>query len=125
MKGICHIWSKGRHFCLSMPGDRYLKLDSKSDHRAEISRTDHLVRRFATSKGTTFIFIFLCKSCFQGTLFIAGASFQELLLDPFEKFKTDNFLFSSNSCHFSYIVYCILNEDECEFCPFSFEKVIF
>ena len=110
-----------------MPGDRYLKLDSKSDHRAEISGTDHLilVRRFATSKGTAFIFLFLCKSCFLGTLFIAGASFQELLLDPFEKFKTDNFLFSSNSFHFSYIVYCILNEDECEFCPFSFEKVIF
>ena len=37
MKGICHIWSRGRHFSPSLPGDRYLKLDSKSDHRAEIS----------------------------------------------------------------------------------------
>ena len=37
MKGICHIWSRGRHFSPSMPGDRYLKLGSKSDHRAEIS----------------------------------------------------------------------------------------
>ena len=37
MKGICLIWSRGRHFSPSMPGDRYLKLGSKSDHRAEIS----------------------------------------------------------------------------------------
>ena len=37
MKGICHIWSRGRHFSPSMPGDRYLKLGSKSDLRAEIS----------------------------------------------------------------------------------------
>ena len=37
MKGICHVWSRGRHFSPSMPGDRYLKLGSKSDHRAEIS----------------------------------------------------------------------------------------
>ena len=37
MKGICHVWSRGRHFSPSLPGDRYLKLGSKSDHRAEIS----------------------------------------------------------------------------------------
>ena len=37
MKGICHIWSRGRHFSPSMPGDRYLKLGSKSDLQAEIS----------------------------------------------------------------------------------------
>ena len=37
MKGICHIRSRGRHFSPSMPGDRYLKLGSKSDLRAEIS----------------------------------------------------------------------------------------
>ena len=37
MKGICHIWSRGRHFSPSLPGDRYLKLGSKSDLRAEIS----------------------------------------------------------------------------------------
>ena len=36
MKGICHIWSRGRHFSPSLPGDRYLKLGSKSDLRAEI-----------------------------------------------------------------------------------------
>ena len=37
MKGICHIWSRGRHFSPSLPGDRYLNLGSKSDFRAEIS----------------------------------------------------------------------------------------
>ena len=37
MKGICHTWSRGRHFSPSLPGDRYLKLGSKSDLRAEIS----------------------------------------------------------------------------------------
>ena len=37
MKGICPIWSRGRHFSPSLPGDRYLKLASKSDLRAEIS----------------------------------------------------------------------------------------
>ena len=37
MKGICHKWSRGRHFSPSLPGDRYLNLGSKSDHRAEIS----------------------------------------------------------------------------------------
>ena len=36
MKGICLMWSRGRHFSPSLPGDRYLKLGSKSDHRAEI-----------------------------------------------------------------------------------------
>ena len=37
MKGICHKWSRGRHFFPSLPGDRYLKLGSKSDLRAKIS----------------------------------------------------------------------------------------
>ena len=36
-KGICHLWSRGRHFTPFLPGDRYLKLCSKSDLRAEIS----------------------------------------------------------------------------------------
>ena len=39
MKGICLIWSRGRHFSPSLPGDRYLKLGSKSDLRAEISES--------------------------------------------------------------------------------------
>ena len=37
MKGICLEWSRGRHFSPSLPGDRYLKLGSKGDLRAEIS----------------------------------------------------------------------------------------
>ena len=36
-KGICHTWFRGRYFSLSLFGDRYLKLGSKSDHGAEIS----------------------------------------------------------------------------------------
>ena len=31
-----HKWSRGRHFSPSLPGDRYLKLGSKSELRAEI-----------------------------------------------------------------------------------------
>ena len=49
MKGICHLRSRGRHFSPSLPGDRYLKLGSKSDLRAEISgsivRYDALAQR--------------------------------------------------------------------------------
>ena len=38
MQGVCHKWSRGRHFSPSLPGDRYLNLrSSKSDLRAEIS----------------------------------------------------------------------------------------
>ena len=37
MKGICHVWSRGRHFFPSLPGDRYRNLGFKSDHWAEIS----------------------------------------------------------------------------------------
>ena len=37
MKGICHIWSRGRHISPSLPGNRYLNLAQKSDPRAEIS----------------------------------------------------------------------------------------
>lgn len=36
-KGICPIWSSGRRFSPSLPGNSYLKLGSKSDPRAEIS----------------------------------------------------------------------------------------
>jgi len=34
MKGICHIWSRGRYFSPSLSGDWCLKLGSKSDHWA-------------------------------------------------------------------------------------------
>ena len=37
MKGICHVWSRGRYFSPSLSGDSYLNLGSKSGHRAEIS----------------------------------------------------------------------------------------
>ena len=33
LKGICHVWSRSRHFSPSLPGDRYLNLGSWSDLR--------------------------------------------------------------------------------------------
>ena len=37
MKGISLEWSRGRNLSPSLPGDRYLKLGSKSDLQAQIS----------------------------------------------------------------------------------------
>ena len=39
MKGIRLLWSRGRHFFPSLPGDRYLNLGSKSDHRPKTRGT--------------------------------------------------------------------------------------
>ena len=39
MKGICQVWSRGRHFSPSLPGNSHLNLGSKSDLRAEISES--------------------------------------------------------------------------------------
>ena len=36
-KRLYHIWSRGRHFSISLPDESYRKLTSKSDHRVEIS----------------------------------------------------------------------------------------
>ena len=106
MKGVCHICSKSRHFCLSMPGDRYLKLDSQADHRAEISGTDHLVKRFGATSCVYFPLFTQIFLTFLGTFFVAGESFQELSYSTPSKHSKNDFLFSSSPCHFSYIVYC-------------------
>ena len=51
-KGFCHVWSRDRRFSPSLPGDRYLKLGSKSGVQAEISGASfgttpwHHVQRF-------------------------------------------------------------------------------
>ena len=60
MKGICLIWSRGRHFSPSLP-DRGLVSEtaahSISDPRAEISGLLVMVSRSsATSRGTTYWF---------------------------------------------------------------------
>ena len=80
MKGICHIWSRGRHFSPSMPGDRYLNLGSKSDLRAEISgnivRYDALAPRPQVLRSFS---SFYANEIFWVLLFCAGASLLELI----------------------------------------------
>ena len=63
MKGICLIRSRGRHFSPSLPGDRYLKLGSKSDLRAEISGS--IVRYEALAPRPE---VLRSISCFYGNL---------------------------------------------------------
>ena len=77
MKGICHIWSRGRHFSPSLPGDRYLILGSPQKRPPGRNLGEHrLVRRSgATSRGTVLIFCFLCKLCVLGSLFCTGTGF--------------------------------------------------
>ena len=57
------IWSRGRHFSPSLPGDRYLKLGSKSDLRAEISGS--IVRYEALAPRPE---VLRSISCFYGNL---------------------------------------------------------
>ena len=65
MKGICLIWSRGRHFSPSLP-DRgptgiWNLAHSISDPRAEISGILVMVRRSSpTSRGTTYWFQYFC-----------------------------------------------------------------
>ena len=59
MKGFCHVWSRGRHFSPSLPGDRYLKLGSKSDLRAEISGSIVRYDALAPRPGVLLIWYFV------------------------------------------------------------------
>ena len=68
-KGICHIWSRGRHFSPSLPValvlHGYLKASVQSDLRAEISGSIVKVQRSgASSRGTTAGSCFLIIHCF-------------------------------------------------------------
>ena len=77
MKGICLIWSRGRHFSPSLPdrgptqgrgptGISHLA-HSISNPRVEISGILVMVRRFsATSRGTTYWFQFFIFSSVPG-----------------------------------------------------------
>ena len=92
MKGICRIWSRGRHFSPSMPGDRYLKLGSKSDHRAEISGNivwyDALAPRPEVLRSFCSIYSNVCS----GLSFLSRCKFPwTTLFDPFVKLKMDIF----------------------------------
>ena len=84
MKGICLIWSRGRHFSPSLPdrgptqGIRHLA-HSISDPRAEISGILVMVRRSsASSRGTTYWFQIFTFSCVPGNLVCSCGSFQKM-----------------------------------------------
>ena len=58
MKGICHIWSRGRHFSPSMPGDRYLKLSPQKRPPGRNLGEHRLVRRSGTTSRGTALLVF-------------------------------------------------------------------
>ena len=68
MKGICHIWSRGRHFSPSLPaGDvRYLKLSSQKRSAGRNLGGHGLVRRSGTtSRGTALLVLNLRMRSFR------------------------------------------------------------
>ena len=70
MKGICLLWSRGRHFSPSLsnwgPTGIWNLAHSINDARAEISGILVMVRRSsATSRGTTYWVQFLCFTVCQ------------------------------------------------------------
>ena len=85
MKGICLEWSRGRHFSPSLPGDRYLKLGSKSDLRAEISgsivRYDALAPRPEVL--LLFYFVGACAVTLEQKFFLYSWNVKTRLMDHF------------------------------------------
>ena len=70
MKGICHLWSRGRHFSPSLPGDRYLKLSSQKRSPGRNLGEHRLVRRSGTtSRGTLLLVLSLRMRSFPTTEF--------------------------------------------------------
>ena len=61
MKGICHIWSWGRHFSPSMPGDRYLKLGSPKGSPGRNLGEHRSVRRSGTASRSTVLLGFCLR----------------------------------------------------------------
>ena len=93
-----------------MPGDRYLKLNSQADHRAEISGTDHLVRRFGATSCVSFLLLMQIMLTFLSTLFEAGASFQELSYST--PSKNSKMIFSSLQVFVIFRILYIVRERE-------------
>ena len=58
MKGVCHIWSRGRHFSPSLPGNRYLKLSSQKRPPGRNLGEHRLVRRSGTTSRSTVVLVF-------------------------------------------------------------------
>ena len=68
MKGICHIWARGRHFSPSMPGDRYLKLSSQKRSPGRNLGEHRLVRRSGTaSRGIVLLVFYMRMHSFPRT----------------------------------------------------------
>ena len=68
MKGICHLWSRGRHFSPSLPGNRYLKLSSQKRSPGRNLGEHRLVRRSGTaSRGTAILVVCLRMRSVPGT----------------------------------------------------------
>ena len=60
MKGICFLWSRGRHFSPLLPGNRYLKLGSQKRSPGRNLGEHRLVRRpGTTSRGTALLVLCL------------------------------------------------------------------
>ena len=68
MKGICHMWSRGRHFSPSLPGDGYLKLSSQKRSPGRNLGEHRLVRRSGTAyRGTALLAFYLRMRTFSRT----------------------------------------------------------
>ena len=70
MKGICHVWSRGRLISPSMPvgDDWYLKLNSQKRPPGRNLGEHRLVRRSgATSRGTVVLILCLRMRSFSRT----------------------------------------------------------
>ena len=68
MKGICHMWSRGRHFSPSLPEDRYLKLSPQKRSPGRNLGEHRSVRRSGTtSRGTALLVFSLRMRCLQRT----------------------------------------------------------
>ena len=61
MKGICHIWSRGRHFSPSLPGERYLKLSSQKRSTGRNLGEHRSVRRSGTASRGTALLVFCLR----------------------------------------------------------------
>ena len=63
MKGICHIWSRGRHFSPSLPvgDDWYLKLSSQKRSPGRNLGEHRSVRRSGTTSRGTALLIFILR----------------------------------------------------------------
>ena len=58
MKRICHLWSRGRHFSPSLPGDKYLKLRSQKRLPDRNLGEHRSVRGSGTASRGTALFVF-------------------------------------------------------------------